>query len=471
MATILIFVIPLLLSLLSTRWMLLLFLAVAAIPVSLFLPSGSFFAAYGGVSSQAITLFVIVFAVGLAVVLNLTQCLGIFIRFTGLTIFFLFGAMSLFWSEDPIYGIRFFLKLLAPGLFMIAVIAFLRQESDLRKAEMAIFISSGFVLVLALINFGLGGAIGGAAARVDWAGHGVLSAPYMSPANFSFLMGTAALLALGTFMTRRRWIYLALYLLYSAALLWAFTRISIAGWAVGSAICVMMLGRSNLVKWILPTTAIIGFVVALASLDIVKSRMFFSGKNVDAATLMSDPGKLRDSINTSGRTFLWESALEHFKDSDSTFGAGLGSVDSWLEKRLESRLHSEYLRLYLDVGWFGLVLYLIALGGILRQVLRLRHGETNVEVLKLSAIGIAAVTYYAITLATDNSLNYVTEFGIYVFTVIGMAFSQAAMAVRSNASVQEDIPVPTFNIVPQPQWISRGDRRITSDINDSLRSH
>jgi O-antigen ligase len=118
--------------------------------------------------------------------------------------------------------------------------------------------------------------------------------------------------------------------------------------------------------------------------------------------------------------------------------AGLGSVDHWLNLGGGvNALHSEMLRTYLDTGALGLTLFVAGLAQLGYSVWRsagpARVAPTRARVR--SALGCAALAYYVATLMTDNSLNYVSEFGLYVFALMGIALAPSPDATTARTDV------------------------------------
>ena len=266
-----------------------------------------------------------------------------------------------------------------------------------------------------------------------WVNSNYLTTPFMSPANFSFLMGSGAILAFGNYLIDKKMMYLFLFVFLTGAVVWAFTRISIVGLIISIYICVLFLSKSYLVKIILPVIFLSVFIVMFLSIDSLINRMFHNDELIDVTEVLSNPEKLLGSLNTSGRSTLWGLAHKKFFNQSPILGSGVGSVDDWFADEYDSvRLHSEYLRVLYDLGILGLMLYIGAILYFYRLLLKVFRENDNVAVKKNAAIAISGLTYYIITLATDNTLNYVTEFGVYIYAFIALAL------VRDNVSIIND---------------------------------
>jgi hypothetical protein len=420
---ILLFLTPfLVLAVTSGKHLTLMLLLTGGIPVTLLMPQTRFFSLH----PQAAFLSGMLLAILIASFLRISAVLKEGLRFPAFLVFFTYALLSLVWADNLLFGLRMIAKLFAPFLFLLAALVFLRREWDLLCAEWMVFACCLLVLAIALANTLFNGFLGD---DPYWVQRRILTAPWMSPANFSFLIGSGALLALGNFFQSRKVRYLFLHGLFFAAVCWAFTRISIAGLVVATGLLVFRMARSPLAKAVVPVALCGTFVVSFFMIDTLRARMF---KNPDVSFTMlaqSTPEKVESMLITSGRTALWKQAVDRFLHVSPVIGKGIGSVDAWLERRLlPSRLHSEYLRLLCDLGVGGLLLYLAAMLQMFLRVRRAGSAARDDRTWKFASVAMAALVYYAITMVTDNSLNYVTEFGMYVFSFAAFALASSEIA-------------------------------------------
>lgn len=411
-------------------------LLTSGFPITMLMPSVSIY----GINPQAAYLFLILFAISLACFRDVAFCMRSLQINIVFFIFLFYAFISVAWTSDYYIAIRMLTKLAAPFFLIVSVKMFLRRPNDLVLAEYVIFCCVIGVLIIAVTNNLSGGMLGDPRGTSKWIYRNYLTAPYMSPANFSFLMGSGAILAFGNYLSKLKIIYLLIYIILAAAVCWSFTRISIAGLVVGTSLCLLLLSKSNFIRIIAPTILILTIGIAFLTVDALKERMFFQEKKVSINKAVDNPTDIIDSINTSGRSHLWSIAIKKFFYKSPIFGAGIGSVDKWLgDKHRSMRLHSEYLRILFDLGLIGLSLYLLALTYFFLKLIKIYRSSDSASVeKKYSVVAIATITYYGITLFTDNSLNYVTEFGVYVFTYIGfahVAYENFRYARISNVAV------------------------------------
>lgn len=415
-----IFLIPLMyFTFTSSKKLVFFIIGFGGIPLTTFMPDLVLFGFLGGLSPQAAFLFFIVGALAYVLMFSNGILFKEMFRFYIYLLFIIYAGCSFFWGDDFIYGLRLFVKLLSPFLLYLAIVSFVKSSDDLRKIEKALYFCVLVVLTLVAINYLTGGAIGGDKVKYKWIPRGVLTAPYMSPANFSFFVSSIALYSLGRFLFTKEKKYLLIFALLTVAIYAAFTRIAMAGHVVGTGICIFMLIRNKMTKVLFPLVIIIGFVMMLFTVDKFRERMFYNADEFSLSDVVKNPEKLERNLDTSGRLYLWSNVLDHYKDSNLLFGQGIGSLDLLMDKEFRSlELHSEYLRLILDLGFVGLALYLL---GMLQIVYKLFKTRSETYYNLYPSIAVAGVACYLITQFTDNSLNYVTEFANYIYAFIGLS--------------------------------------------------
>jgi hypothetical protein len=276
--------------------------------------------------------------------------------------------------------------------------------------------------------------------------HNYLTAPTMSPANYSFLIGSGAILALTNYFATRKLSYLYLFTLLAFFVYWSFVRISMAGLIAAIGIVFFMLSKNLAVKIVFPVVIFVVFVTCLFTVEKFRARMF-KNDNVSMGTILSTKvHKLDTIIYTSGRSVLWQKAYREFLREKPLMGGGIGSVDSWLEKKFNGvRLHSEYLRIACDLGVVGLILYLLSISQFYAKLMVhfLRNNDPAVRSCTVAAL--AGLTFYLITFATDNSLNYISEFSMYIYTF--MAFALVREKIANNMMHADTFEIAEYSKV------------------------
>ena len=425
------FLLPLLYFTFTSSKKLIIFIVfIGGIPLTTFMPDLVLLGFLGGLAPQAAFLFFIVGALFFVLIFSNGVLLREILRFKMYALFLIYVVMSLTWSEDFVYGIRLTIKLLSPFLLYMGVVAFVRNSDDFKKIELAFYTCVMVVLILVAVNYISGGAIGGDKVRYKWIPLGVLTAPYMSPANFSFFMSSIAIYSIGRYLFTKENKYLIVFVILTVIIFAAFTRISMAGLVLGTGICLFLMVRNTVVKVAFPLVIIAGFVTMLFTVDKFRDRMFYNADEFNLSEAIESPEKFEKNFDTSGRIFLWAEVLEHYNNSNHIIGGGVGSLDHLMDREFRSlELHSEFLRLYLDFGILGLSLYIL---GMIQILLRMMNINSSGPPRMYAAIASGGLGLYLVTLFTDNSLNYVTEFGNYVYAFIGLA-----IASRFNNELKE----------------------------------
>jgi hypothetical protein len=87
-------------------------------------------------------------------------------------------------------------------------------------------------------------------------------------------MACGAMLSLANYISDRRKTYLLLFAIFSIAVFWAFTRISIVGLIVACSVLIFLLAKSTILKVLLPVLLCLGITVAFLNFDRLKERSF-----------------------------------------------------------------------------------------------------------------------------------------------------------------------------------------------------
>lgn len=174
-------------SLLSAKKLVLYVLFIGGIPITTFMPNLKILGFMGGLAPQAALLFFIVISLIVILITANIEIIKEIRRFNIYFVFIVYAATSLVWSNAEIYGLRLAIKLLSPILLYLVVASTIKKKGDVKQVEFSLYASATVVLILTGINHSTGGYIGGDVVKHKWIPLGVITAPYMSPANFSFL--------------------------------------------------------------------------------------------------------------------------------------------------------------------------------------------------------------------------------------------------------------------------------------------
>jgi hypothetical protein len=120
-------------------------------------------------------------------------------------------------------------------------------------------------------------------------------------------------------------------------------------------------------------------------------------------SLRGDGGQVEEPFNLSGRAIAWEYFIDMI-EYNPVFGTGLGSVTTATQDELVNNLsafvvpHNEYIRFLVDLGWFGLIIFLSFFIWQLVAILRLHHGYQRWTTVFI-------VISFMIYAATDNLIS------------------------------------------------------------------
>lgn len=404
--------IPLALALVNPVVLIYFSVIVGAVPLTLG-SDGMLGSAFGRMDLSAIRLLGLWLAACVVVLAHLDRLpryLNVF-RFHA---FFLgFCGLAIFWASSLSYGARMFAKLSAPLLFLLLIALMVSTKAQL-KVMGRLILGVGALLAVGAIAAKLAGA---SFSKVG------LTLPGVGPSLFSAFLVVVTMLALASAKCDRKVWPLALAVVLGGAILAAFTRITIAGLFVGSAVLIV-LGFKGWPRIVLPAVGLIGFTALFLFNDTFKQRMFYGTDQVTLQNLINDPSTVMEHLHTSGRSTAWGTVLDRFFEPSPWWGSGLGATQNYYYSQADGGvgvIHSEYVRLLSEVGLIGLTLFAVSALVYLWRLGRIYQQARAPETSKYALAAAGALTAYLLYIATDNGFDYVTGFGIYVFGLIGMA--------------------------------------------------
>lgn len=402
------------------------------IPIGIFFEGMTLLKSLEGMGPSAIKLFGTMAGAFVLLAFKSKKWTNNIYRYPFQLLFFFFCFLSIFWASSFVFSLRMIVKLLSPFIILLTAHLVMSENRKMGSMENAIFTGLLILLLTALINHFAG--FSGDHMSQHWRAKNMLTSPSSSPAPFSFSMACGAMLALASYLTERRKWYLFLFIAFSIAVFWAFTRISMAGLIIASSILIFFLARSVILKVLLPILLCLGITVAFFTVDLLKERGFRNPSTVSLSKFMENPAKVAKNIHTSGRAELWADGLKRFFYPSPLIGSGMGATQEFYYGRgQEGRgvIHSEYLRLLCEVGIIGLFLFVLAMLHYLAMLMIVfrRSAKDNSDEArfkrKYSCLAIAGLIFYLVTMATDNTIDYVMNLGLYVFFFIGFALTKS----------------------------------------------
>ena len=387
-------------------------LMLGSIPFVLFMPTLTI----GRVNGQAALLLVLFLLLVVASITFFNKLLLVSKKFYLFFLFVCFSLISIMWTSSISECLGMTVKYITPILLVVLILSVVRSYKDIISCEKSIIICGAILIALGFINKLIGEPFDTVS---KWKGTLVLLAPYMSPANYSFMLSMSALLALSNFLQYKKIIWFVLFAIFFVGVMFAFTRISMSALLFSSMMLYGVSKRSVVITYLAPIFALIFAVLAIVFIESLRDRMFF--KNADLSLIFTDFNKFLQYVNTSGRTTIWSDAFKYFENANIFIGAGSGGTDYYMKNLTNAvALHCDFLRVYFDLGLIGLILFLSLHVQLLKVVSSRPKNSQNIKIHnKYKALSIAALVFYFITLFTDNTLNYVANIGMYLYAFIG----------------------------------------------------
>lgn len=398
----------------------------------------------GAINVIAIQLFALCVACLVVVLKNFEQFSYYMGRFKWHGIFIAYCVVSLIYAPSGSYGVRMIAKLLGPMLFMASALVAINTERQLRDAGRAILWSGVILAIMAFIARGAGISSDPNAVLTGFSG---LGPPGMGPPVFAAHMLPVAMLALAVSLETRSTATIGMTLLAAFCVIGAFQRTSAAALFVGCS-AITFLGTRGFVRLLLPISGVLGLPLLIIFNSNFRQRMFFDAG--DSQALLKDPLGALQGINGSGRFSLWDEMLTRFYTPHPAIGSGIGATQEFLYSRSaigQGVVHSEYVRLLCELGVIGLVLFSIAMLSYLITLVRFSRlaGPAFARTYALAAVG--GLVTYLIYMTTDNSFDYVNQFGAYVFALIAMAVKAREFVRDSTQPATSSATVALANLM------------------------
>jgi O-antigen ligase len=352
-------------------------------------------------------------------------------------LFLLYAAVTLVYSLDPLHGLRFLFKLALPFLVFVGVLGFARSREELVRMGTWVLVGAGLIALLITPLYALTGGY-----DYDFMGHLRFRGPGHAHQNpFAFYMVLMILVAYARFSVRGQLRYLALCGIFGIWLVLTVTRIALLGamaGLAGAALFVLLVDRNYRAVLV---SAGIALAVLIALLPAVLSRTFgYVPTPVELWQLSQNPVELYESMHWLGREMIWPIVFSVFLQSP-IFGHGIGSemvvTSQYIPPEGGAIVHNEYLRLALDTGLIGVLLYASAIlawvGGVLRAG---RTRDPAVREFAIPAVG--GLCVWAVVAITDNAFDYYSAFTQFIGFFCAASIAAAALAAREG--VREPAP-------------------------------
>ena len=182
-------------------------------------------------------------------------------------------------------------------------------------------------------------------------------------------------------------------------------------------------------KWkSIPYIMAVGILFVCVILFVPSFNEKFFGKEagtITATDIVQGDALSMDNIQTSGREFLWDLAMDKFYEPSPIVGSGLGTITHFIKERAKREhtialLHSDYVQILCDTGIIGIILIAVFYLCIICKVLRYTWDRKVNIWIKISGImAVSSMAGVAFSMGFDNVVSHSMTSLINPFIFIG----------------------------------------------------
>lgn len=326
------------------------------------------------------------------------------------SLFLIWLLISISYSPVKEYGVRVFLKYLFPYLVLLLSAKVTDSPFFAYKTLRTILKVGiwGGVFILVLV-------------RIRYLSQITLSFLWFGPAILDFLgVPIAIVLAYYTMNVKKR--YLPLLLIFILPCIVGVNRTGLM--VVSITIAVFALIRYNLrsIPYLLLATGL--FLGAILYVPAFREKMF--NKELSVEQIIDNRESLStDDIDSSGRFAMWKWSLNKYYEGKELTGSGLGVLQevfySLKHPFANMRIvHNDYVQLLCDTGLIGFVLYVSVFLSMIIHSIIVFYTKNRFSVRLLAIVAASSMTGMAVSLYTDNAVNYSLMTLTYPFAIYGM---------------------------------------------------
>lgn len=321
-------------------------------------------------------------------------------------IYIIWLVIGLSYTPAPGYGFRVILKYLYPLLIMLFASAAVRDKEVFLKAGIGARMVAIISIAVAFIPY-----IGRLFPGVFW--YGTASAiHYISMCVFS--------LALFYYTQEKKKNLLLCILFMLPCILWVF-RTSIMGTTL--ALMTFFFFKYKLKSLPVIAGIMLVAVVAVFTIPSLKEKMFKDSENVSIEQFQR--GEIsKDDIESNARFAMWEHLENRFYDGKELIGSGIGSVQNYMYSNFVfgglKVPHNDYVQILCDSGIIGVVLYLLVVLTVITHSFIVYQNNSDVAIRISAIIAGSSLAGVALTMYTDNVVNYSMATLSYPFGFYGM---------------------------------------------------
>lgn len=321
-------------------------------------------------------------------------------------IYIIWLVIGLSYTPAPGYGFRVILKYLYPLLIMLFASTAVRDKEVFLKAGIG-------ARIVALISIGVFFIpyVGRLFPGVFW---------YGTASSIHYIFMCAFSLALFYYTQEKKKNLLLCILFMFPCILWVF-RTSI----MGTTFALMTFFFFKYKLRSLPVIAgiVIVAIVAVFTIPSLKEKMFKDSENISIEQFQQ--GEIsKDDIESNARFAMWEHLENRFYEGKELTGSGIGSVQNYMYTNFVfgglTVPHNDYVQMACDSGIIGVVLYLLSIIIVLIHCFVVYQKSSSIAIQMCAIIAGSSLAGVALTMYTDNVVNYSMATLSYPFGFYGM---------------------------------------------------
>lgn len=321
-------------------------------------------------------------------------------------IYMLWLFIGLSYTSSPGYGFRVILKYSYPLLIVLFASAVVRNKEVFLKAGL-----TARIIAIISIGFSFIPFISILVPGVFWYGT-ARSIHYISMCIFS--------LALYYYGGKDKKDLLLCILFMIPCILWVF-RTSIMGTTLALITFFFFKYKMKSIPVILGIVTL--FIIVIFTIPSIREKMFKEGSSVNIEQLKRGEVS-KDDINSNARFAMWDHLETRFYHNKELTGSGTGTVQNYMYTNyIFGGLkvpHNDYVQISCDNGIIGIILYLSIISCIIIHCFK-EYNRKNSNAIKMCAIiAGSSLTGVALTMYTDNVVNYSMATLSYPFGFYGM---------------------------------------------------
>lgn len=340
-------------------------------------------------------------------------------------IYLLISFFSILYSPDKGNGLKILSQLFHPFAVYMLIMVSLNNQKDLYYIIKLMLIGGALTIIFNIYQMVLGQAFsvtGEGAYRLDGpAGLG----------GYAFFLLVLILACYSFYFNYQNKKYFFAAIIFIIFFIMTGTRIAIIGLLIAFAFLQWLLKKR--IRLILAP-----FLFVLLLLFLPSSFNRFVPGDVDHETLLSEINKGNyDQVlymgNWEGRVKIWDSGVNEFFFKSPLWGNGLGASSSLTGSyyfgdkmvRQVAAAHNEYVRIIIETGIIGIIIYLVLMFAYLKRALNIYRISSSPFTKALAMSSAASLISYMVISITESTCFFYYQFGALVWALAALATKAA----------------------------------------------